>query len=58
MARRAEIMKKALGVEYDEFETGGIEFDYEALMTKPPIPSKRYGRSRRMWASATRRSWS
>lgn len=38
MARKGEIMKKALGVEYGEFEEGGIVFDYEAMMTKAAYP--------------------
>lgn len=32
MARNGEIMKKALGVEYSTYESGGIAFDYEGLM--------------------------
>lgn len=31
-ARRNEIMKKALGMDYDRFESGSIAFDYEAMM--------------------------
>lgn len=31
-ARRNEIMKNALGMDYDRFETGSIAFDYEAMM--------------------------
>lgn len=38
MARQNEIMKKALGVEYGEFEGDGIAFDYEAMMTKAAYP--------------------
>ncbi len=38
MARQSEIMEKALGVEYGEFEEGGIAFDYEAMMTKAAYP--------------------
>ncbi len=30
--RANEIMKKALGLDYQEFESGSIAFDYEALM--------------------------
>jgi cysteine synthase len=33
LARRAEIMKRALGVDYDAFERTPIAFDYEALMS-------------------------
>lgn len=32
MARSNEIMKQALGLDYTEFESGSIAFDYEALM--------------------------
>lgn len=32
MARDNEIMKKALGMDYDKYESGGIAFDYEVLM--------------------------
>lgn len=32
MARNGEIMKKALGVDYAGYESGGIAFDYDALM--------------------------
>ena len=32
MARSNEIMKKTLGLDYSEFESGSVRFDYEALM--------------------------
>lgn len=32
MARRQEIMDKALGINYEEFESGSIGFDYERMM--------------------------
>ncbi|MBU5426776.1 PLP-dependent lyase/thiolase [Tissierella pigra] len=32
MSRRAEIMKKAVGIDYSEFESGSISFDYERMM--------------------------
>lgn len=32
MARDNEIMKKALGMDYDKYESGSIAFDYEGLM--------------------------
>lgn len=32
MARDNEIMKKALGMNYEKYESGNIAFDYEALM--------------------------
>ena len=32
MARRGEIMLKALGMDYSEFEQSPIAFDYEGMM--------------------------
>ncbi|MCG4581140.1 PLP-dependent lyase/thiolase [Clostridium cochlearium] len=32
MARRPETMKKAIGIDYDIFESGSIAFDYERMM--------------------------
>ncbi len=32
MARRPEIMKEAVGIDYSEFESGSIAFDYERMM--------------------------
>lgn len=32
MGRSNDIMKKALGLDYQEFESGSVAFDYEALM--------------------------
>lgn len=32
MARKNEIMKKSLGIDYEGFESGGIAFDYERMM--------------------------
>ncbi|MEY8415588.1 2-amino-4-oxopentanoate thiolase subunit OrtB [Tissierella praeacuta] len=32
MARRPEIMKKAVGIDYDIFESGSVAFDYEKMM--------------------------
>jgi cysteine synthase len=32
MGRRAEILQRAVGLEYGAFELGGIAFDYEALL--------------------------
>ena len=37
MARNGEIMKKALGFDYEQFETGKIAFDYEGMMNSVPI---------------------
>ena len=34
MSRKVEIMKRALGLDYGEFELGGIAFDYEDMMRK------------------------
>ncbi|MDO5713222.1 MAG: 2-amino-4-oxopentanoate thiolase subunit OrtB [Tissierellia bacterium] len=36
MARNGEIMKEALGLDYEQFESGGIAFDYEGLMKEIP----------------------
>lgn len=32
MSRRTEIMKKAVGIDYEEFIVEGIAFDYEKMM--------------------------
>ena len=32
MARRPETMKKAIGIDYDDFESGNISFEYERMM--------------------------
>ena len=32
MGRSNEIQRKALGLDYEEFESGSVAFDYEALM--------------------------
>ena len=32
MGRANDIMKEALGLDYSEFESGSVAFDYEALM--------------------------
>jgi hypothetical protein len=32
MARKNEIMKKSIGIDYSKFELGGIAFDYEKMM--------------------------
>ena len=32
MARKSEIMKKSVGLDYSTYELGGIAFDYEAMM--------------------------
>ena len=37
MARKNEIMKAAVGLDYSRFESGGIAFDYEALMASPGL---------------------
>ncbi len=34
MGRKNEIMKKALGISYEEFEGPGLSFDYEKMMKK------------------------
>ena len=38
MARRKEIMKASVGVDYDKYELEGIAFDYEALMRDTSYP--------------------
>ena len=32
MARNGEIMKKAVGIDYEMFESGSVAFDYEKMM--------------------------
>ena len=32
MGRKNEIMKKAIGIDYSTFESGGMAFDYERMM--------------------------
>jgi len=34
MARRNEIMRRAVGIDYDEFSQGPLAFDYEAMMER------------------------
>ncbi len=34
MAKRGEIMKKAVGIDYEEFSQGKVAFDYEGMMRK------------------------
>ncbi|WP_299850874.1 2-amino-4-oxopentanoate thiolase subunit OrtB [uncultured Roseovarius sp.] len=34
MARKNEIMKASIGIDFGEFESGGISFDYEKMMRK------------------------
>ncbi len=34
MARKNQIMKRAVGIDYDIFESGGIAFDYEKMMSE------------------------
>ncbi|MDM8533357.1 2-amino-4-oxopentanoate thiolase subunit OrtB [Clostridiaceae bacterium HSG29] len=34
MSRKNEIMKKAVGIDYSQFESGSIAFDYEDMMKK------------------------
>lgn len=34
MARKGEIMKKAVGIDFTQFEMGGISFDYEKMMSE------------------------
>ncbi len=37
MARRGDIMKAAVGLDYARFESGGMAFDYEAMMAAPGL---------------------
>ena len=32
MARKSDVMKKAVGIDYSRFESGSIAFDYERMM--------------------------
>lgn len=32
LARKQEIMKKSVGIDYEQFESGSIAFDYERMM--------------------------
>ncbi|MCL2704005.1 MAG: 2-amino-4-oxopentanoate thiolase subunit OrtB [Defluviitaleaceae bacterium] len=34
MSRKNEIMKKSIGIDYSAYETGGIAFDYEKMMSE------------------------
>ena len=36
MARKAQLVKDAVGIDYGKFEQGGMRFDYEALMKAVP----------------------
>ena len=38
MARSNEIMKASLGLDYDEFVTSPIAFDYDAMMAATEVP--------------------
>ena len=38
LARQNEIMNRALGIDYEDFERGGLAFDYEALMDQVGVP--------------------
>lgn len=40
MARRSEIMKNAIQLNYDHYETGNIGFDYEKMMSDVPYTMK------------------
>lgn len=34
MARKGEIMRRSVGLDYQQFELGGLAFDYEAMMSQ------------------------
>jgi cysteine synthase len=38
MARKAEVMKRSVGIDYDLFSTGALSFDYEGMMTGTGYP--------------------
>ncbi len=38
MARKAEVMKRSVGIDYDLFTTGALSFDYEGMMTGTGYP--------------------
>ncbi|MGI6695670.1 MAG: 2-amino-4-oxopentanoate thiolase subunit OrtB [Christensenellales bacterium] len=40
MDRKNAIMKSAVGLDYERFESGKIAFDYEAMMAAPGLPIK------------------
>jgi hypothetical protein len=37
MGRRNQIMKQAVGLDYSEFESGFLAFDYEKMMAAPGL---------------------
>ncbi len=41
MARKNAIMKSAVGLDYSQFESGRIAFDYEAMMAAPGLDIKK-----------------
>ena len=41
MARKNAIMKSAVGLDYSRFESGGVAFDYEAMMAAPGLDIKK-----------------
>ncbi len=47
MARRGEIMRKALGMDYSEFELSPIAFDYERMMAAARLQPRRHRRASR-----------
>ena len=34
MARKGEIMKQSVGIDYSKYESGSIAFDYELMMSE------------------------
>ncbi len=41
MAKKGEVMKSSVGIDYDAFKTGPVSFDYEGMMTKTGYDLKR-----------------
>ncbi len=50
MARRGEIMKAAVGLDYAAFESGSVAFDYEGLMRSPGLTLRDAGEIQRGYA--------
>jgi cysteine synthase len=47
MARRGEIMRRSVGIDYDTFTTGKIAFDYEKMMAETGYPLEEVKRIQR-----------
>ena len=56
MARKNEIIRNSVGMDYESFEKPGIGFDYEAMMaatgyTLPELPARSGSVQRRQYAA-------